>query len=295
MGGKPDTPATPDYTALAQQQASQQQQLLQQQTQANRPTQINPMGTSQWTQDANGNWTQNTSLSPTMQGLWNQYTGNIAQQGGAAGGMLSQFTANNPNYTGVEQGILNQSTAINPASAQAAFMSLMQPELTAQQNSTRANLAAQGITTGSQAGNMAENILSQNQNNAEAQSIVNSGTWANQQQQNLASQYNLANALRTNPLQDYQTLMTGTQVSQPSFSNFTNAGVAQAPNLMQAAQTGYQANLAAANAGTAQGQGIGNALGSVVGGVAGSFFGPVGTVAGSGMGGALGGMMGGLF
>lgn len=48
----------------------------------NRPTQVTPDGSVQWTKDANGNWTQTTSLSPGNQGLHDQFT---QQLSGAAG------------------------------------------------------------------------------------------------------------------------------------------------------------------------------------------------------------------
>lgn len=294
MGGN-STPAPPNYTQTAQQQAQLQQQFLQQQTQANRPTQTNPTGTSQWTQDANGNWTQNVTMSPTMQGLWNQYTGNIGQQGAAAGGMLSNFTANNPTYTGIESGLMGQAQNLNEAGAQAAFQARQQPTLDARTNALNASLAAQGMTPGSAAYNQAETLNTQGLNDALNSAILASGQWGGQQLSNLGQQYNMANALRTQPLSDYGNLMSGTQVSQPSFGGFTNAGAAQAPDLLSAQQQSYQAQLSAANAQQASGAGIGSMIGTIGGGVLGSVIPGAGTLAGASMGGALGGMMGGLF
>lgn len=296
MGGS-SAPSPPNYTQAAQTQANIGQQYLQQQTQANRPTQINPMGTSQWTQDAQGNWTQNTSLSPTMQGLFNTYTGNIGQQGQAASGMLGNFTNNNQQYTGVQQGLLGQAQGLDQSGAQAAYMARMQPSLDQSTNALMASLAAQGMTPGSTAYNQAVMLNNQKLNDAQNSAILNSGQWAGQQMSNLGQQYNMANALRTQPLSDYTTLMQGTQVSgNPQFSSFTNAGAATPPALLQAAQDQYQAQLQQAQANSASGSGIGGALGTVAGGLIGTFAAPgIGTVAGAQMGGALGSGIGSIF
>lgn len=68
MGGKAKTPEAPDYGVLARQQALEQNKLIDKQTQANRPNQTNPYGSVNWTQDKDGNWTQNVSYDPKVQG-----------------------------------------------------------------------------------------------------------------------------------------------------------------------------------------------------------------------------------
>jgi hypothetical protein len=87
-GGK--APKTPDYSGLAKTDAEEQRKTAEQLTQSNRPTQIDPYGNRiDWTKDANGNWTQQTSLNPTLQAA-NQDTmsgfrnamGTVAGQGG---------------------------------------------------------------------------------------------------------------------------------------------------------------------------------------------------------------------
>jgi hypothetical protein len=66
-------PTAPDFQKLADQQMR-----------AGRPDQSTPFGFSNWTQDANGNWTQSTGFSPQMQGLFDTAAGQ-AQQGLARG------------------------------------------------------------------------------------------------------------------------------------------------------------------------------------------------------------------
>ena len=76
MGGKSSAPATPDYLGAAQQQAAASRELTDVQTWANRPTINTPFGSQSWkaqasTDPATGQkitqWTQNTSLDPSLQ------------------------------------------------------------------------------------------------------------------------------------------------------------------------------------------------------------------------------------
>jgi len=299
MGGGPSAPSVPDYTQTATQQANLQNQMIQQQTAANRPNQINPMGSQTWSQDpTTGQWTQSTQFSPQTQGLWDTYTGNIGQQGKMATGFLGGIQGANQQYggTGTQGDILNQARNLDPTSVQNAYMARMQPQLTQQTNSLMAGLAAQGMTPGSDAYNQAVMLNNQKLNDAQSSAILNSGTWANQQQQNLNAQFQMADALRQQPLSNYQNLMAGTQVNQPQFGSFTNAAVGQAPNLTGAAQQTYQDQLANYNAAQASDTGIGSMLGTVVGGVGGFMLGgPMGAMAGSQLGGAAGGAAGKLF
>lgn len=74
--GSPETPAVPDYKAIAQEEAQASQNNLTQQNYANRPTQITPWGVQSWETNAGidpatglpvTQWTQNTQLNPALQ------------------------------------------------------------------------------------------------------------------------------------------------------------------------------------------------------------------------------------
>jgi DNA segregation ATPase FtsK/SpoIIIE-like protein len=68
MGKKsPAPPPAPDYAALSKLNAEEQAKLIDKQTAANRPNQTTPWGTTSWTQDANGKWTENIALNPADQ------------------------------------------------------------------------------------------------------------------------------------------------------------------------------------------------------------------------------------
>lgn len=69
MGKKsaPAAPAAPDYTALAEKTGQSNLAAIEAQTRANRVNQVNPWGSVNWSQDANGNWTQTETLNPQTQ------------------------------------------------------------------------------------------------------------------------------------------------------------------------------------------------------------------------------------
>jgi hypothetical protein len=70
-------PPSPDYQGAANKT-----------TQANRPDQYNPFGYMTWSQDGNGNWTQNAGLNPQLQGAYNQFAQGL--QGGDAARQQAQ-------------------------------------------------------------------------------------------------------------------------------------------------------------------------------------------------------------
>lgn len=73
MGSKPDSPETPDYTALQKDQQGYDKAAWEDQLKAGRVTQINPFGSMKWAQDKDGNWTQTEEWSPeTMQQILRQ-------------------------------------------------------------------------------------------------------------------------------------------------------------------------------------------------------------------------------
>lgn len=144
-GGKGGSaPSVPDFTSAADQQ-----------TRSNRPTQNSPFGSTSWEQDANGNWTQNTTLTPGLQ--------DAAQS--IIGGLGNQL---DPTAT--------RDQAINAAYGQAT--SRLDPQWQQREQATAAQLANQGLTPGS----MAYNAQMQNQNmarnDAYSQALYNAQTGA---------------------------------------------------------------------------------------------------------------------
>jgi hypothetical protein len=344
--GKKSGPPPPDYNALAQQQSAQQQQMLQQQTTANRANQTNPWGSLSWTQGPGGQWTQNVSLDPRMQGALDAQMGMQQQRSQAAqgllGGVVNQLgqgvdTSGLTGWGGVPQaGTYGATTGaqmpqggVDAARQQATdamygqATSRLDPRFAQQQSQLETQLANQGITRGSEAYSRAMDDLNRGKTDAYNQAMYSAigagGTEAQRAQQMQLGQEQQAfqqgllggaqgfgqqlqagqfgNAQRLQQLQErlglrqqdmgaLDWLMNGQQVGMPQFGGYSQAGMGQAPDLMGAAQAGYNAQLEQQKNKNA---GIGQLLGGAATIAGGIFGGPLG----ASLGGALGGMLGG--
>lgn len=146
-GGKGGgAPEAPDFTAAANEQ-----------TRANRPTQNNPFSSSQWTQDANGNWTQNVSLTPGLNDAVSNLTNTISQ-----GSSLDPAAA--------------RDQAINAAYGQAT--SRLDPQWTQRGAALETSLANKGLTPGSEAFRNAMGEYNNSRNDAYSQAMYNAQTGA---------------------------------------------------------------------------------------------------------------------
>jgi hypothetical protein len=144
-GGKGgEAPAAPDFMAAANEQ-----------TRANRPNQEGPFGSTEWTQDANGNWTQNVSLTPGL----NDATQNLI---GGLSGQLDPTAA--------------RDAAIEAAYGQAT--SRLDPQWQQRTEATNTQLSNQGLTPGSRAYDAAQQNMNMARNDAYSQALYNAHTGA---------------------------------------------------------------------------------------------------------------------
>lgn len=267
----------PDYASLANQQYQQNVDLLNRQTQANRPNVYNPYGSSTWTQDGSGNWTNTQSLTPEQQAIFNQ-------QQGIMGGLMGQFGSN----TGMDMKKYSQwADATSPDAAISAIMARMQPQLAASGDALRSRLAAQGLTQGSESYNNAYDTYNREVNDARLGAITQGYATQGSMIDNILKQYQLASSIRDQPLNEMGALQSGNQIQAPNLGG-GSAGSVSAPDLSQAASLGYNQQTAANSANTAKMTGmlggLGGALGTWLGG------GQTGGAIGSGIGGFLGGL-----
>lgn len=128
---------------------------------AGRPNQVNPYGSTQWSQDpTTGRWTQNTTAGAGVQGAINPaLTG--------AGAAASSFNpANNPTYGGPQTaGNLSFDPASVANNLYQSQIGLLEPGMQSQANALDQNLKAQGYDTNQAGGaQTAENNLMNQQN-----------------------------------------------------------------------------------------------------------------------------------
>lgn len=281
-------PAAPDYTAAAEATAASDQAALAQQTWANRMSQNNPWGSVDYEATAGVDpstgepitqWTQNTTLDPTLQrALQSQmniqegksmFSENMIDQAGNA--LQNPMDWNNfSEYGQTPQGADQQRTKAEDASYQNATRRL-DPQFADEANSLEVSLRNRGLSEGDQAFDSAMEKFGMRKNdayaNAQNQSFLAGGSEAQRNQgMDLASsgyQNNLRQSQvqeqlmrRGQPLNEMNALLTGAQVQSPTFQGFNQAGRAAATDYSGAAGQQYQAGLDSFNANQAATQGM---------------------------------------
>ena len=251
-------PPPPDYTGAANQQSTASQQLAAGNTQANRPNQTNPWGSMTWSQGPDGQWTQNTSLNPAAQGALDaQQQQQQASQFGTSLLGQAQHSLSSPFDLSfapqVGSGDAARQAASNAVYSQAT--SRLDPQWAKMQEQQQSQLAAQGIDPTSEAGRNASDQMSRQRTDAYNQAnlgAIQMGGQEAQRQQGMdinAQQNYISNLIRQRqePLQEYQSLMSGQGVQSPQFAGFNQATMGQAPQLLQAAMGIGQYGLQAAD------------------------------------------------
>lgn len=174
-------------------------------------------------------------------GLRQQQVGEIGQQG--AFGNTAQAQGFGQNLQSIGQ---------NNAALQSQFgmgQSAQQQQLAAQQALYGQQAGVAGFGLQQQQQQFGQNLQANNQNFGQQMQMAN--------YQNQLRQQQIAEALqqRGQGLNEANALLSGQQVSSPQFASFSNAGQSQAPDLLGAANAGYQGALgqqANSNASTAQ-------------------------------------------
>lgn len=232
MGKSSSAPPAPDYTAAAEATAA-----------GNRVNQYTPYGSFVYNEegvDSQGNpkWSAVTSLAPAQQQLLdiqNQTSlglGNLQNQGL---GYVENMLANPFDTSKLAQ------TGINPGETmQDSVMRRLQPQMAQQKESFDAQMANQGIVPGTQAYDNARRSFDQQQNDLLTSAVIQgtqTGLAANQQG------FNQLGYIRNEPINTLNAIRSGSQVTNPTFGQ-TAAGA----DYLGAAQSGYNAQLSAANA-----------------------------------------------
>ena len=259
--GKPSAPQPPDPTKTAQAQTASNVDTARASAQLAAVNQNSPYGTVSYTQTPSNvnvgganipSYTQNVTLSPEQQSLYNKTTGIEGQalDTGAAGLAGASKVLSTP--FGIPAGVpslpLSASDfATQGQQAQDAAMQRFNQDWTRQQADTRSNEVNEGILPGSEQYTYNEDMLNRARNDALAQAI---GV-GNQQQNTLfqqagqARQQALGEAqlMRNQPINELTALLGTSQIQTPSGA--PNFGVSVAPtNVAGITNAGYQNQLA---------------------------------------------------
>lgn len=284
----PSAPAAPDPTTTSQAQTASNQATALYNFGLNNPDTTTPLGSLQFTTDTSNpnepSTTENVTLSPAEQAIFDTNTANIQQQGANATTAQNNVTnllqtpynlAGNvsatPSQQNQQQDLQNTENALYQQQYQ-----YLQPEQQQAGQQLQSQLADEGIPQGSQAYMTAMNnqALQNQQANQSALNSAISGGAASQAQlaqtglANQAQQAQLYTQQYQEPLNLYSSLMSGTAPTMPQFQGM-NASNAAPTNVLGAYQNSYQGQLNAYNTAvgsqnsqTAGLTGLGGALGA---------------------------------
>jgi len=269
MGKSSSPPPPPDYAAAANATAAGNLEASKFATRANRADQRTPYGSLTWRELGGDRWEQNVNLTPQGQGLLDQ------DQKTSQGLANLQDTATGRVAAQQARGYGDENlppATFNPGeTAQAAIMRRMQPQLDRSRASAETRLANQGIQQGSEAWRNAQTDIGNQENDAYSQAALQ-GISAGQQgrQQGIQEQQ----YFNSRDMNQQNALRTGSQVNNPTFSNYAQQQTTAGPDLLGAANSQYGAAMDGVNASNAQSGALmsglfslgGAALGGPIGG-----------------------------
>ena len=185
-------------------------------------------------------YSSSTTLSPEQQALYNSNTANQLNQSGFAGNALDQarnaYKPINTDWQGQQQGTQD---ALYKQNTQ-----YLDPQFQRQDTALDAKLAAQGAMPGSEAYKNAHAVQSEGENQAYQSARTNAITGASDQTGKNIQQ---SIALQNQPLNYYNSLMSGSQGSVPQFSQPGQINTNPA-DVTGAINNAYQGNVNAYNA-----------------------------------------------
>lgn len=248
MGKSSSAPPPPDYAGAARETAAGNLDAARVATAANRVNQITPYGNLNYEitgADPYGNptWTATQSLAPAQQQLLDYQNKTSLGLGELTGKGLSYVS--NMLDTPFDTSKL-PTTGFNPSqSYQDAYMQRLAPQIEQGREALSVDLANRGIPIGSEAYKRAMMTQSQRENDLLA-AATTQGFGVGQQARQSALQEQAF--LRNEPLNTLNAVRTGAQVTGPQFVNSAQQATTAGPDLLGAAQMGYNAQLGASNA-----------------------------------------------
>lgn len=253
MGGK-SKPKTPDYKGAAEATAASDLEALKYQTQANRPDQNTPFGSSSWEQDADGNWTQNTTLNEEAQRALDAELGLGADRMELGQGMMGRAEAEfgqEMDWSALpEVGRGSEARDRAETNLYERQTSRLDPQWEQRTEQTQAKLAAQGLRPGDPAYDQAMENMGREKTDAydrASSSAIAAGGQEADRQYNLESsdrnrQLTEEMQKRGFSLNEINAIISGQQTSMPNMPGFESAGRANPTDYTGAANSQYNAS-----------------------------------------------------
>jgi hypothetical protein len=258
--GKSSAPPAPDYAGAAQATASGNIEAARAATKANRVNQITPYGSLTYSHtgdDPDAGWSQSLNLTPAGQALLdqsNKTSMGLANLQDTATERVRQMQGQPFDYGSVQD--------VQDASY-GAQTARLDPQWTMREDQMRTRLANQGLAAGSEAFNNEMRSFNEGRNDAYTNARISAINTAPQT-------YQLAAALRNQPLNELNALRTGSQVTNPTFSNVPMQQTTAGADMLGAAGAQYGSAMDAVNAKNAAAGGLMGGLFSLGGAALGS-------------------------
>jgi hypothetical protein len=194
--------------------------------------------------DPDSGWEQTTELTPEAQAALDQQLALNRKYGEVANLGFDRVRSifENPE---LDVGALPKRAIDVGQTAQEALLARLNPQLQSQEEATRQRLANTGIGLGSDAFSREMAIQGQQANDLRLQAALQG---INLDQANRASALQEQAYLQDRPLNLINALRSGNQVQAPQFQQFAQQATTQGPDMLGAAQMGYNAQLNAYNA-----------------------------------------------
>jgi len=273
MGGKsdgPDVPSSNDFRNMAIWQSDIDREMMREQLQANRPAQYSPWGSVTWEQGPNDQWTQTIGLPDTMQEALEAQQGlGLARSelGAELIGPIREQLTSPYGWDPLSANEVLPGEEARNAAEEAIYSratSRLDPYWNQQTSQRETQLWNQGLRPGDEAWDTAMGNLGRARTDAYQTAMNEAVMGGGREAERMFGmdiarrQQAVTEALRqrTQGLGELNTVMGGQGVAPPQFPSFSRMGQAQAPDLLGAAQMGYQAELDRYNAEQAREQGL---------------------------------------
>lgn len=208
----PSAPQSPDYLGLASQMGQDAQQLARMQTRMNRPTENTPFGSRTWTEGPNDTWTSNVQLSPGGQ-QW--------------------LNAANKGFANVEEAFSKPFSVAGADELQnkveQALLARSKPQFEQMRTGRLNDQVVRGHNPGTSGYENTLRSLNEQETDMYNQAVLNALKVRPQFLQEEA-------AIRMQPMNEVNALLSGSQGQLPQFQNWTPQGPIQQAPLLQAGQ-----------------------------------------------------------
>ena len=251
----PDPPPPPDYAGAASATASGNLDAARLASRANRVDQYTPYGSQVYTSGVGGDadrWRSDINLTDTGQKLLdyqNEASLGLGEQTTQALDRVNAGLSQPFDYGSVQD--------VNDASYKAQTDRL-DPQWEQRQAATETQLINQGLRPGTEAYDNAMRVMGEARNDAYGQARINAINTSPQTMQ-------MASALRSQPLNELNALRTGSQVTNPTFTNAPQQGQTAGADMLGATNAMYGAQIAGNNAEQASASNFNSGLMSLAG------------------------------